>query len=252
MRPDIHTLTGAYAVDALPTDEREVFEEHLEVCDACRQEVAEFQATAAHLGATLAEPPPAGLRDAVMAEIDQTRQEPPQAQATDLDEQRARRRPDGRRWWTMLAAPAAAVAAIVVVGLSFMVADLNDRIDRVESAADQVVDVLAAEDADTHTVEGPGGEMARVVAAPSRGEAVFLARGMPALPDEETYQLWLIDHEEDPTSAGLFEMDQRERSMRVLTGDLAGAAAVAVTVEPAGGSTEPTSDPIMVMELEEA
>jgi anti-sigma-K factor RskA len=255
MRPDIHTLTGAYALDALPPEEQEVFEEHLEECDACRQEVAELLATAAQLGASLSEPPPDRLRDAVMAEIDQTRQEPPPhvppedgRTLADLQSRRPEREP--RRWWSRLVAPAAAVVAIAVVGLSLMVANLTERLDELESASNQVTDVLAAPDAESLAVEGPGGSFARVVVAPSRGEAVFLTDGMPATADDETYELWLID-DEGPAPAGLFDVDDQGRATRVLTGDLAGAAAIAVTLEPAGGSPEPTSDPLMVVELDE-
>ena len=39
MSPDLHHLSGAYAVDALDRDERDAFEHHLSVCDACRAEV---------------------------------------------------------------------------------------------------------------------------------------------------------------------------------------------------------------------
>jgi anti-sigma-K factor RskA len=111
--------------------------------------------------------------------------------------------------------------------------------------------VLAAADAETLTVEGPDGSFARVVVASSRGEAVFLTDGMPETSSDEIYELWLID-DDGPAPAGLFDVDERGRATRVLTGDLAGAAAIAVTVEPAGGSPQPTSDPLMVVELDEA
>jgi anti-sigma factor RsiW len=92
MTPDIHTLTGAYAADALSDDERRSFEAHLDECDACAQEVAELQATAAMLGAASFEPPPPSLRDAVLAEIDQVRQEPPAVPSAD-ERPAARSRP---------------------------------------------------------------------------------------------------------------------------------------------------------------
>jgi anti-sigma-K factor RskA len=255
MRPDIHTLTGAYAVDALPPEEQQLFEEHLGECESCAQEVAELLATASELGASLGEAPPSSLRDAVLAEIDQTRQEPPPPSRVEedgvasLDEHRRRSQP--RRWWTHLVAPAAAVVAIAVVGLSLMVANLTDRLDQLEAASSQVVDVLAAPDAQTLSIEGPDDSLARVVVSQSRGEAVFLTDGMPSTAEDETYELWLID-DDGPSPAGLFDVDERGRATRVMTGDMANAAAIAVTVEPAGGSPQPTSDPLMVVELGEA
>jgi anti-sigma-K factor RskA len=115
MSPDIHTLTGAYAADALPEDERRFFEAHLAECDACAQEVAELQATAAILGAASYETPPPGMKSAVLAEIDQIRQEAPRAGAggTGPGERQSAAARALARWTTNLALPAAAVVVIV-------------------------------------------------------------------------------------------------------------------------------------------
>ncbi|MFP4149023.1 MAG: RskA family anti-sigma factor, partial [Nitriliruptoraceae bacterium] len=78
-RPDLHTLTGAYAVDALDDTERAVFEAHLEVCLPCAQEVRELQETAARLGGAAVAAVPSDLKARVLAEIDATRQERPAA-----------------------------------------------------------------------------------------------------------------------------------------------------------------------------
>ena len=39
MSTDLHTLSGAYALNALSPEEAEEFRKHLEACAACRQEV---------------------------------------------------------------------------------------------------------------------------------------------------------------------------------------------------------------------
>jgi anti-sigma-K factor RskA len=249
-RPDIHTLTGAYAVDALPDDEREVFEHHLVLCDACAQEVAELQATASWLGAASYEAPPPALRDRVMAEIDATRQERPGGLADAPDELGSRRDRASRRgagWVTNLAVAASAVLLVAVAGLSVTIANLNERVAQVETAA-QVTDLLVAPDVTVVSVEGPEGGLGRVVASPARGEAVFLADAMASAPVDHTYELWLIG-EDGATPAGLFDTDDRGRATRVMTGDIATAAAIGVTVEPDGGSPEPTTEPVMVFEL---
>lgn len=269
MSADLHELTGAYALDALPEDERARFEEHLEACAACRAEVAELQATAAGLGGLLDQPPPAGLRDRVLADIDQTPQPAPPDVVVEsgkprgqpgiggtssegaggggpADELAGRR---GRRpWWAGLQSVAAAVVVILVVGVSIVIANLYDRIDELETDSAQVAEVLAAPDADTITVEGEDGSFARVVVSESRGEAVFLADGMEPVGREQTYELWLID-EAGAVPAGLFDVDEQGRATRVLAGDLQRAAAIGVTVEPAGGSPQPTSDPVMLIDL---
>lgn len=71
---EVHSLTGVYALDALPQDERTEFEQHLRGCEACRREVDEFRAATAGLAALVEEPPPPSLRSAVMDAI--TRDEP--------------------------------------------------------------------------------------------------------------------------------------------------------------------------------
>ncbi|WP_031099410.1 RskA family anti-sigma factor, partial [Streptomyces sp. NRRL S-15] len=74
---ELHTLTGAYALHALPDDERVAFERHLGVCGACAQEVRELSATAARLGLAVSAVPPPALRDRVLREITTVRQEAP-------------------------------------------------------------------------------------------------------------------------------------------------------------------------------
>ena len=74
MSGDLHTLTGAYAADALSETERLAFERHLDACPACDQEVRELTETTARLGSAVALPPPAALWDRVRAEAAATRQ----------------------------------------------------------------------------------------------------------------------------------------------------------------------------------
>ena len=71
----MHALTGAYVCDALEPEERRELEEHLRECGPCAQEVAEFRAVAAVLGAALAVPPPDRLLAAVRANLAVTRQQ---------------------------------------------------------------------------------------------------------------------------------------------------------------------------------
>jgi anti-sigma-K factor RskA len=267
MRQDIHTLTGAYAVDALSDGEREVFEAHLDDCDACRQEVAELQATAARLGGSLHEQPPPELKGRVLAAIDRTRQEPPGSvdddvdagdrprtdatadPADDLAAARARREhaADTRRWLLGVVGAAAGVLAIAVVGLGVAVASLGERLGEMEAAAGQLTEVMTAVDAETVSFTADG-TVVRIVMSPRRGEAVVLVDGMAPAPDDHAYELWLI-HDEVRVPAGVFDVDDRGRATRVVTGDMATVTAIGVTVEPAGGSPQPTSDPVMLVEM---
>ena len=62
MSADIHGLSGAYAVDALDSDERAAFEEHLAQCPECQAEVASLREAATQLATTTETQPPASLR----------------------------------------------------------------------------------------------------------------------------------------------------------------------------------------------
>jgi anti-sigma factor RsiW len=72
---DIHALAGAYALDAVDDLERAAFDRHLRSCESCALEVAELTETVAWLTHSVAEPAPAGLRAAVLAEVARTPQE---------------------------------------------------------------------------------------------------------------------------------------------------------------------------------
>jgi anti-sigma-K factor RskA len=88
-----------------------------------------------------------------------------------------------------------------------------------------------------------------VVVSPSLGSAVFIADEVAGVPDGRTYQLWLIGADGSATSAGTFTPGSNGRAAVVLSGSLADTAAVGVTVEPDGGSTQPTSEPVLALPL---
>ena len=66
---DIHAAVGSYAVDALSAAERAEFEAHLDDCPGCRWEATEFGETLAQLSSLVATPPPAALRNSVLAAV---------------------------------------------------------------------------------------------------------------------------------------------------------------------------------------
>lgn len=253
---DPHTLTGAYALDALPDGQRVAFEAHLSVCDDCQQEVDELRATAARLGAAERSTPPPELRDRVMTAIAQTPQEPP---ADPVVEDAAAPPPPGApRWLAGALGAAAAVLLVAVAGLALAVADLTDRLEQVEQAAEDagadaayLTGLLAAPDAATLTATGEQGEFVRVVVSHSRDVAVVVADRFDPAPSGHAYELWLID-DDGPSPAGRFDPAADERASVVMAGALNGAEAIGVTVEPEEGSEQPTTEPTVLVELNEA
>lgn len=242
MSPDIHTLAGAYAANALPPDEQRLFEEHLAACAACNQEVAELRATAARLAGAVEQAPPPALKDRVLAQVDQTRQERPAGGAAGVGIRTAPR--SGGRWLL----PVAAALAAVAIGLGVVATTLNARLDEAQAFAARLVEVLEAPDVRMVDAEGPDGMLARVAMSHTRGQAAFMAFGMDPAPHEHVYELWLI-HASGATPAGLFDVDAHGRVTQLLAADMTGVAAIGVTVEPAGGSPQPTTDPVLVVDL---
>jgi anti-sigma-K factor RskA len=68
---------------------------------------------------------------------------------------------------------------------------------------------------------------------------------MPELPEDRVYQLWYIA--EEPIPAGVIDVESGQ-NFRVLEGPLPDGAQVGLTVEPEGGSEQPTTAPVLVME----
>jgi anti-sigma-K factor RskA len=234
---NIHTLTGAYAVDALSADEQAEFERHLEDCDACRQEVRELRETGARLAVGVAQEPPAALREHVLAEIAGVRQLPPVVTGADTPVPLVR----SRRWSrTMLGVAAALVAA--VLGLSVVVVQLRAQLDETRQQAQTLAAVVNAPDATS-----VGSAQGRLVVSRSAGKAVYFAGDLPPKPDDKAYQLWFMSPEATRSAAVLAERpDRTEPVLLTLTPD---ADQFGITIEPAGGSPSPTSPPVAMLDL---
>jgi anti-sigma-K factor RskA len=247
---DIHALSGAYAVDALDDDEREQFEQHLAVCPECRAEVRSFSETAALIAGTEAETPPPSLRDSVLSGIASTRPLPPETpepspESTPDDTSEAAAaavRPRRRRTFPLLVA---ASVALILVGLGIFggVRLLQNDGSSSQDLADQV---LNAPDAVSSTQTLAGGGELTIVRSESLERAVMIGQDVPAPEAGTTYQLWLQQPGKGMVSAGLMP-DAEEPT--VLAGNAATAKAAAVSVEPDGGSEQPTSDPIALFPL---
>lgn len=80
-------------------------------------------------------------------------------------------------------------------------------------------------------------------------EGVLYTNVLPELGAEQAYQLWLIN-DSGPISAGVFQPGQDDDSFYTFESaeGLSAFNAIAISVEPAGGSETPTSDPIAVGE----
>ena len=228
---DIHALSGAYAVDAIHDLERAEFERHLTTCASCRAEVESLRAAAAHLADVSAAPPPADMRDRILAGAQFIRPLPPRAA------QAAKQR------WRI---PAAAAAAAAIAGLGVGVTT-EWRPWEPETVQLTLTDrVRQAPDAQSWTQSLPSGASVTVTRSKSVGVAVWQSSGLTPLPSGRVYELWLQTPDESLKPAGLFSAGDGEVIMR---GDATEAIGAGVTEEPSGGSPTPTTEPIAFIDF---
>jgi anti-sigma-K factor RskA len=235
MEPGIHELTAGYALDALDPEDRREYEAHLADCPRCREELSTMWQTAEALavGASGPEPSPE-LRDRVLAAA----RSEPQA-VVPLAPRRSRAVP--------VLAAAAAVAAVLALAVGLWAAGLSSDLDASTEALEReraAAAVLADPAARSIALETGDG---RLVVDPE-GTAVLVLDGVDPVADESTYELWILAADAAPPSrAGLFPGSD-DTEIVLVDGVVDPGSRVAVTVEPAGGVDEPTTDPIAVSE----
>ncbi|MET9021827.1 anti-sigma factor [Actinopolymorpha sp. NPDC004070] len=233
---DVHTLAGAYALDAVPADECEVFEAHLRKCRGCRSELDEFGETAVRLAAAVAVPPPARLRERVLEQVSWTRQLAPVVSRPGTHRGRL-----GRR----LFAAAAAVVLIVAAGVTgVQIHQLQGR-----TAQQQLItSIVAAPDA--RSIHGGISRGGRLTLVFSRRQArtLVIVDHLPPPPKGHAYQMWLLDNG-TARSAGMLDVSAPAQLTRVVKSSLTGADGFGLTVEPRGGSRRPTTPTIAHLSL---
>jgi anti-sigma factor RsiW len=238
MEARAHGLTVAYALDALDADERRAYEEHLEGCERCRDELASFWQTteALAIAATGAQPsraPSPELRDRILADASSERQV-----VVPLEPR--------RRSLTPVLGAAAAIAAGVALAVGLWAAQVSGDLDDTRVALDNArtaAAVLADPSAQTvalHTGEG------RLLVAED-GRAALVVDELGPAPAGKTYQLWIVDTGGVAASAGLFA-GQDGPEVVGLDGVVEPGEGVAVTVEDEGGVQEPSTPPIVASE----
>jgi hypothetical protein len=79
---------------------------------------------------------------------------------------------------------------------------------------------------------------------------LLVASNLPPAARGKSYEMWVISRDGAPHPAGLFQSDGTS-TFHILKGpvDVATVASVAVTVEPATGSSAPSSKPVLVAQL---
>jgi len=250
---DYKEMIPARALSALDAAEAQALNEHLENCAECRKELDEWQATAAALalGATPTEPSPR-VRERILDEVRRDLSEPNVVPF----------RSTPRNLWSSFGSLGAMAAAILMTGVTVgsiilwrenrkAEADLRNvsaQLDKTEKDLDSLKDFyhfLTHPDTRVHrlvsTKQSLGPEA--TLAYDGYGNVLMIGEQLPSVPQGKAYQLWFLVPGKQPLPGKTFIPDNSGKV--VLKDELRDLTLkdphFAVTVEPAGGSTAPTS-----------
>jgi hypothetical protein len=253
LREDLHSLAGPYALDALDSAaEQSRFERHLNRCHDCTSDVRGFRETATRLGFAAARQPPPEMRARVMAAAARTRQVPAAEDHARHARPAARARPVARLATVggALAAAAAIVLAVVLVSTEHQLSQARHQLSQAQAQLAAISAVQTATDAKVITRRTAIGGIVTVTSSASLHQMVLRTSGMPRLAAGKVYQLWLIGHPPNKIrSEGLLGPPHNGRTGPVLISGVLAGDTFGVTVEPAGGTVQPTVTPIVGIPL---
>ena len=253
----LRELTGAYALGALRGEEKRALEAHLASCAECAAEVRGFRDVANGLGEAVPQiDPPTALRARVVAHVESMASG---SAARHASHSGSTQRFSRAGWLALAASLVAAVLGFYALSLRDRVqvlrqelADARERAENAERVVQTIQirvanlqrasEIVGASDvADIKMIgQGPGSAAyGRAFVSRSRGVA-FMAQNLPPLEPGKTYQLWVVTKDKVAIPAGVFAPESTGSAAVTTTLQLPNAAAVAVTLEPAGGLPAPS------------
>jgi anti-sigma-K factor RskA len=270
---ELREQAALYVLGALAPQERMAFESHLTTCVECSAEVRSLAVVPALLAQTVPQVDPSRtLREQVLRSAGGGANVRLMPATPDHSNVSQTRDIPGTALGPWLAA-AASLALTVGLGVYAMelrgrVGDLESRLRdalaRADASERQIADTRrAATDAESRVALLAAPDLTRVDLAGqkmapqasgrgywsrSRG-LMFTASNLPPLPAGRTYQFWVLTAQTPPISNGWLLMpDASGRVTAVFDTpvDLPKPAAMAVSIEPAGGVPAPTGDLYLV------
>ncbi len=232
----------AYALGALDAEDIAALETHLQTCESCRTELAEYRRISDSLLTALPpRQPSAALRKRLQSQL-------PSAQKTS--------RP--RFAWSF-ASLAAGAALVLLLFMNIFSFTQMLQIQRQQASLLQqlktnqfALSMLAYPGTQSFPIADGNTLSGSVLLDRERNTLALVMWHLPTLPQDQTYQIWLIKPDGQRVSAGLFR-SQEETSYttqpvfsKQAISDFAG---IGVTVEPAGGSDQPTGPRIFKIDF---
>jgi hypothetical protein len=245
LRHDLHSLTGAYALDAIEGGaEHDRFSRHLSRCASCAAEVRGFREVATTMAFAAAAEPPPELRAQVLAAAARTRQLPPEV--------RTHARPKRTRvslpWLPWLSGAVAMAGIAVAVFFGLAQSHTQSQLNQLKQQDQALALLLSTPQVKVLSHQVINGGTATVVLAAARHELAVATSGLPALPAGKVYQLWLINPKQI-VSAGLLPAETSGQTRAVLATGVISGDALGLTVEPAPGTAQPTTKVLLALPL---
>ncbi|MHB8378651.1 MAG: anti-sigma factor [Acidimicrobiales bacterium] len=239
-------LLAPLALDALDADVHDVVEEHVRGCPRCRAELDGLRDVASAMGTTYE-----SLPDGLWAKISSRLYEREGADGVpalalsrvDASGERRLRRVERSRRVRGLALTVSLAAAAAIIALALNLASANGQVTQLqqalrESPQSAVLSALATPGHKIVTMTNAGQrQLAKFVVLPD-GRGYLVSSKLPTLSSKHTYQLWGIVNGA-PVSIGVLGTSPSQVAF-TLAGS-PGPTALAVTIEPAGGSLRPAS-----------
>jgi anti-sigma-K factor RskA len=231
-------LKDAYVLGALPEQERRELEEYLAAHPERQAEIEELSNVASLLALSPLEQQPAPeLRRSIMDVVEAEAQRPPT---------RTRSWLTGVRELLSVQNLALGAAALLVIGLFSWNMLLQGQVQDLQG---QVASLQDSQESRMVALAGTGAAQraqAEVILLKDH-KAVLMAEDMPRVPENKTYQIWVIEGDV-PQPSGLFEADG-DAVAAVVEKPLDEDDVIAITIEPDGGSQQPTTEPMLTAKL---
>ena len=231
-------LKDAYVLGALPEQERRELEEYLAAHPERQAEMDKLDNVASLIALSPPEQePPPELRRSIMDVVEAEAQRPPARTRSWLAAVRER---------LSVQNLALGAAALLVIGLFSWNMLLQGQVQDLQG---QVASLQDSQESRMVALAGTGAaQRAQAELILLKGhKAVLMAEDMPRVPENKTYQIWVIEGDV-PQPSGLFEPDG-ETVAAVVEKPLDEDDVIAITIEPDGGSQQPTTDPMLTAKL---
>ena len=268
MDPRIEELLPFYVLDALTDDEKQQVESYLAEHPEARAQVDDLQAGVSALPYAVSPvEPPQHVKEALMRRVAADSGARQRSSVRDPSSTRAAPEPArrGLRLEDIFRVLSLGAATVAIIWAFFLNAEmrqlqnkitaLNEQVTAQSESIDELVrnlpqteqsDVITVSLRSTEEEQRPLGQL---IANPNDRSAVLVISGLPPLEPGKTYQVWLIGGA--PVSAGLLTVDENGQSVLIITSEEAIGSfnALGISIEPEGGSEQPSDDIVVLSEL---